>query len=173
MSTTWDKQHWKRCYLFYKLNIHCWSSLERKQDIEHQLFSKPSQRSPPGTKTKEDPHTTNVSPILCLWQRSDAVVMNTLTWQKWTSCCPFVLGTNMGLKSYTQAKVSAAQQSPYTSLKGKKYTQRASICPVELICFLAGKLCSFFIHTDAASPAVSELLVCISRMRARHHLMSD
>lgn len=46
MGTVWGKQQGKRCHLFYKLSLHCWSSLERKQHIEYQLFNKPPQRSP-------------------------------------------------------------------------------------------------------------------------------
>lgn len=46
MGTDWDKQQGKRCYLFYKLHLHCWSLLESKQHIEHQLFNKAPQRSP-------------------------------------------------------------------------------------------------------------------------------
>lgn len=39
MDTVWDKQQGKRCYLIYKFHLHCWSSLERKQHVEHQLLS--------------------------------------------------------------------------------------------------------------------------------------
>lgn len=148
--------------LFYKLHLHCWSSLERNEHIEHELFNKPPWRSPHQGVEQGKIHTQNrykpcSLPTANIWccdnGHTNRTETDILLWKTTQVSRPVPKQNHQQSKSH-----------PITFLRGKK--KNTYISTLYLPCgahmLPCRKLCAFLTHTQILLHlTVSELLACI------------